>query len=111
MTAYVGGMVLPLLEWAGGRTLIRGELREILTLCVVPTGLSLDALEAALTAEACETVLIGEGDEAKSFSGYTFRALVARDATGDDCIRIILAKPSEVDRLRAAMDILTGAAE
>ena len=111
MTAYVGGMVLPLLGWTGGRALIRGELREVLTLRVEPAGLSLDALDAALTAEACEEVLIGEGEDAQRFEGYTFRAMIARDATEDDCIRMILAKPSELDALRAAMDILTGEAE
>ena len=91
--------------------MIRGELRDILTLRVKPAGLSLDALDAELTAEACREVLIGHGSEGVTLAGYTMRAMLARDATEDDCIRIILAKPSELDELRAVMDILTGEAE
>lgn len=111
MTARIGTLVLPLLGWQGGKTLIRGELRDILTLRAEPAGLSLDALEAALVPEVCGEVWIEQNAETLLFEGYTMRAMLARDATEGDCIRIILAKPSELDELRAVMGILTGETE
>jgi len=113
MTALLGGMALPLIGWSGEKMLIRGELREIIALRIEPAGLSLDALEAALVPEACEEIVITSDADSEGFvfSGYTYRAMLARDATGEDCIRIMMARPSERDMLQTVVDILTGEAE
>lgn len=112
MTARLCGMTLPLIGWSGGKALIRGELRDTITLRLDPEGLSLDALDDTINSTVCEEIMIEPGGgDVLTLAGYTYRAMLARDATEEDCIRLIMAKPSKADELQAVVDILTGEAD
>lgn len=70
-----GTILEPILVTGEGRY-VQGFNRDVLTF-VFPATESMDALDAAFTAEACETIII---DETNIHSAYTVRVEIKKDS-------------------------------
>lgn len=107
MLMLIGGMELTVIRKVGGNMLIGAELRETMTLFADAAGESLDAINAALTPDACRAFTL-EGEE---IAGYGDCIFIGIDRREGEQICIMLARPSELRELRTAISILTGEAE
>lgn len=63
---------------SGEKQHIQGETRDALTF-VFPAEVGLENIDALLSASACETITVTEGDREYRYNGYTVRGTLAQE--------------------------------
>ena len=102
------------LEVSGAAQYIQGSNRDALTF-IFPASEGMEALDAAFTAEKCETITIRDGSEEYTHSGYTVRGGLAKapvlvtpetadaPAVYEDRITVTMGQRTYVETLLAQM--------